>query len=75
MPSRGFYQVSDKEEGQAAERDESYKSCVITLLIFFFLCIILILVGLPWKKYNTHHIKYSDDDLGTTQVSFLNIKF
>ncbi|XP_078046576.1 neprilysin-2 [Augochlora pura] len=50
MPSRGFYEIANKEEGKAAQRDQSYRSCVLTLVIFFFLCIILVLATLPWKR-------------------------
>ncbi|XP_053997931.1 neprilysin-1-like [Hylaeus anthracinus] len=70
MPSRGSYQVTSKEEGEAAERDQSYRSCVLALVIFFFLCILLIIVSLPWK-HHTHHYEHQDEYLRKTQVSFL----
>ena len=69
MPSRGSYEVANKEEGRAAERDQSYKSCVIALLIFFFLCIILILASLPWKRYNDRYSEDKDENLVTAEVS------
>ncbi|KAG7207561.1 hypothetical protein KM043_009186 [Ampulex compressa] len=50
MPSRGSYHVASREEGKAAQRDQSYRSCVLALLIFLFLCIVLIVACLPWKK-------------------------
>ncbi|XP_076243957.1 endothelin-converting enzyme homolog [Calliopsis andreniformis] len=66
MPSRGSYQVANTEEGKAAQRDQSYRSCVLALLIFFFLCIILILAALPWKK-SYHYSEKPVEDLGVTQ--------
>ncbi|XP_076763845.1 endothelin-converting enzyme 1 [Xylocopa sonorina] len=54
MPSRYTYQITNVDEGKAAQQDQSYKSCVITLLIFFFLCVILICVGLPLNLYRSH---------------------
>ncbi|XP_076634122.1 endothelin-converting enzyme 1 isoform X2 [Colletes latitarsis] len=67
MPSREFYQVANKDEGEAAQADQSYRSCVLALLIFFFLCIILILVSLPWKRNHTYDREYQDDNWGITQ--------
>nr|XP_031850227.1 neprilysin-1-like [Nomia melanderi] len=55
--SRGVYHVTNLEEGKAAQRDQSYRSCLLSLVIFLFLCIILILASLPWRKnysYNTN---------------------
>ncbi|KMQ97773.1 endothelin-converting enzyme 2 [Lasius niger] len=56
MPFRKTYQVNNREEGKTAQRDQSYRSCLIALLIFFFMCLILILACIPWKTRN--HIEY-----------------
>ncbi|XP_029164653.1 endothelin-converting enzyme 2-like [Nylanderia fulva] len=58
MPLRKTYQVNNREEGKAAQRDQSYRSCLIALLIFFFMCLILILACIPWKTQN--YIKYKN---------------
>lgn len=70
MPSRGSYDITSPEEGKTVQSDQSYRSCVCTLLIFFFLCIILILATLPWKKSYHHSSEGSDKNLETMQVSF-----
>ncbi|XP_017792821.1 PREDICTED: neprilysin-2-like [Habropoda laboriosa] len=67
MPSRGSYQIARVGEGKAAERDESYKSCIATLLIFLFLIIIFIVAGLLWKKPNTYYPTEEDTYVGTAQ--------
>lgn len=75
MPFRETYEINNREEGKAAQRDQSYKSCIIALLIFFFLCLILIVACIPWKvkhlsdnMHNTnHHIEQE------SQVMLLNI--
>ncbi|CAK9828523.1 nep-2 [Anthophora retusa] len=66
MPSRGSYQITRVEEGKAAERDESYKSCITTLLIFLCLCIILIIASLPWRMSNTYPME-KNEHVGTAQ--------
>ncbi|XP_072763378.1 endothelin-converting enzyme 2 [Anoplolepis gracilipes] len=58
MPFRKTYQVNNREEGKAAQRDQSYRSCLVTLLIFFFMCLILILACIPWKTRN--HREYEN---------------
>lgn len=73
MPSRGSYQLANVVEGKAAERDQSYRSCVLSLLIFFFLCIILILVSLPWKSYRYYNSEEKDEYMNTMQVSLFLI--
>ncbi|KAK1116663.1 hypothetical protein K0M31_018204 [Melipona bicolor] len=67
MPSRGSYQLANVVEGKAAERDQSYRSCVLSLLIFCFLCIILILVNLPWKSYRYYNSEEKDEYVNTMQ--------
>ncbi|XP_017878530.1 endothelin-converting enzyme homolog [Ceratina calcarata] len=67
MPSRGSYQISNIEEGKVAQRDQSFRSCVVTLLIFLFLCIILILAALPWKSYNSYRPEQKDQHVETAQ--------
>ncbi|KAM0728001.1 Endothelin-converting enzyme 2 [Formica fusca] len=57
MPFRKTYQVNNREEGKAAQRDQSYRSCLVTLLIFFFMCLILILACIPWKMRNHREYK------------------
>ncbi|EGI59230.1 PREDICTED: membrane metallo-endopeptidase-like 1 [Acromyrmex echinatior] len=52
MPFRKTYQINNREQGKAAQRDQSYRSCLIALLIFFFMCLILILACKPWKVQN-----------------------
>ncbi|KAL0104924.1 hypothetical protein PUN28_016520 [Cardiocondyla obscurior] len=52
MPFCKTYQINNREEGKAAQRDQSYRSCIITLLIFFFMCLILIFACTPWKIQN-----------------------
>ncbi|KYQ56391.1 Endothelin-converting enzyme 2 [Trachymyrmex zeteki] len=49
MPFRKTYQINNQEQGKAAQRDQSYRSCLIALIIFFFICLILILACKPWK--------------------------
>ncbi|CAK9799137.1 Endothelin-converting enzyme homolog [Anthophora quadrimaculata] len=66
MPSRGSYQITRVEEGKAAERDESYKSCITTLLIFLCLCIILIIASLPWRTSDTYSTQ-KDEHVGIAQ--------
>ncbi|CAK9814996.1 nep-2 [Anthophora plagiata] len=69
MPSRGSYRITRIEEGKAAERDESYKSCITTLLIFLCLCIILIIASLPWRTSDTYPME-KDEHVGTAQHHF-----
>ncbi|XP_077262705.1 endothelin-converting enzyme 2 isoform X1 [Temnothorax americanus] len=57
MPLRKTYQINNREQGKAAQRDQSYRSCLITLLIFFFICLILILACVPWKMRNQKEYK------------------
>lgn len=61
MPAHGSYRVTSQAEGKAAERDESYKSCVITMLIFFLLCLVIILASWPWKGWHADHNKVEKD--------------
>ncbi|XP_050461245.1 neprilysin-2-like [Cataglyphis hispanica] len=58
MPFRKTYEVNNREKNKAAQRDQSYRSCLITLLIFFFMCLILILACIPWKMRN--HTEYKN---------------
>ncbi|KYN44453.1 Endothelin-converting enzyme 2 [Trachymyrmex septentrionalis] len=63
MPFRKTYQINNREQGKAAQRDQSYRSCLIALLIFFFMCLILILACKPWKvqkqrEYREPYIKH-----------------
>ncbi|XP_076291166.1 endothelin-converting enzyme 1 [Lasioglossum baleicum] len=79
MPSRGIYQVANIEEGKVIQRDQSYRSCVLTLIIFLFLCIALIVVGLLSRKsYNEdedlrsvegYHNHHEDRTKGTTSTT------
>ncbi|XP_012525662.1 neprilysin-1 [Monomorium pharaonis] len=57
MPFRKTYQINNREQGKVAQRDQSYRSCLIALLIFFFLCLILILACIPWKIQNQRNCK------------------
>ncbi|XP_068965497.1 neprilysin-1-like [Bombus flavifrons] len=67
MISRGSYQIANMEAAKAARRDQSYRSCVLSLIIFFFLCMILILVSLPWKLYRSYNSEEKGEYAGTTQ--------
>ncbi|XP_043510483.1 endothelin-converting enzyme 1-like [Frieseomelitta varia] len=67
MPSRGSYQLANVVEGRAAERDQSYRSCVSSLLIFCFFCVVLILVNLPWKSYRYYNSEEKDEYINTIQ--------
>ncbi|KAG5326857.1 MMEL1 protein, partial [Acromyrmex heyeri] len=60
MPFRKTYQINNREQGKAAQRDQSYRSCLIALLIFFFMCLILILACKPWKVQNQREYRESD---------------
>ncbi|KAK2580040.1 hypothetical protein KPH14_012326 [Odynerus spinipes] len=53
MPSRGAYQIAHQEERKATQRDQSYRICVATLLVFFMLCMIILISCIPWNKYST----------------------
>ncbi|XP_071876239.1 neprilysin-1 [Bombus fervidus] len=64
MISRGSYQIANME---AARRDQSYRSCVLSLIIFFFLCMILILASLPWKLYRSYNSEEKGEYAGTIQ--------
>ncbi|XP_011877725.1 PREDICTED: endothelin-converting enzyme 1-like [Vollenhovia emeryi] len=57
MPFRKTYQINNREQGKAAQRDQSYRSCLIALLIFFFMCLILIFACIPWKTKNQRDYK------------------
>lgn len=70
MAQRASYQITNAEEGKAAQQDQSYRSCVLALLIFLFLCIILILVSFLWKTYHFDHLEQEDEYTETAQVSF-----
>ncbi|XP_034175923.2 endothelin-converting enzyme homolog [Osmia lignaria lignaria] len=67
MPSQRSYQVTAIENNKVAEYDQSYRSCLLALIIFFFLCIILILVSLPWKKSYVNQPEYKGEQVGTAQ--------
>lgn len=73
MISRGSYQIANMEAAKAARRDQSYRSCVLSLIIFFFLCMILILVSLPWKLYRSYNSEEKGEYAGTAQVSLFLI--
>lgn len=60
MPSRGNYEVTSREEGKAAERDQSYRSCILSMLIFIILSIVLILASLPWKSFRQNRDLHND---------------
>ncbi|XP_043285626.1 endothelin-converting enzyme 1-like [Venturia canescens] len=62
MPSHGNYEVTSAEEGKVAERDQSFRSCVISMLIFILLSIVLILVSLPWRTFQTRQIHRPESD-------------
>ncbi|XP_014481809.1 PREDICTED: uncharacterized protein LOC106748107 [Dinoponera quadriceps] len=62
MPCRQTYEMNKREINKAAQRDQSYRNCLIALLIFFFLCIILILACLPWKTRSRQG--YGNDEHG-----------
>ncbi|XP_076648540.1 neprilysin isoform X2 [Halictus rubicundus] len=64
MPSRGFYEVANVEEGKVVHRDQSYRSCILTLIIFLFLCIVLIVVGLLLRKSHSYN---KDEDLRSVE--------
>ncbi|XP_012058483.1 PREDICTED: endothelin-converting enzyme 1-like [Atta cephalotes] len=59
MPFRKTYQINNREQDKAAQRDQSYRSCLIALLIFFFMCLILILACKPWKVQNQREYRES----------------
>lgn len=56
------YHINNREEGKAAQRDQSYRNCLVTLLIFFFMCLILILACIPWKtrSYREYKNEYTE---------------
>ncbi|XP_025268661.1 neprilysin-2-like isoform X1 [Camponotus floridanus] len=56
------YQINNREEGKVAQRDQSYRNCLITLLIFFFMCLILIIACIPWKtrSYREYKNEYTE---------------
>ncbi|EFN77756.1 Neprilysin-2 [Harpegnathos saltator] len=60
MPCRQTYEVNKRQLNKAAQRDQSYRNCLGALLIFFFLCLILILACIPWKTRNQG--RYSSDE-------------
>ncbi|XP_015180259.1 PREDICTED: neprilysin-2-like [Polistes dominula] len=53
MPSRGSYRIANQEEHKIAQRDQSFKNCIATLLVFFFLFIFILIANLTWTKSNT----------------------
>ncbi|XP_060815652.1 neprilysin-1-like [Bombus pascuorum] len=67
MISRGSYQIANMEAAKAARQDQSYRSCVLSLIIFFFLCMILILASLPWKLYRSYNSEEKGEYAGTIQ--------
>ncbi|CAL7935926.1 unnamed protein product [Xylocopa violacea] len=67
MPSRCSYQIANVEEGKAAQQDQSYRSCIITLLIFFFLCIILIIPLILFKPYHSYYPNQQIESIKETQ--------
>ncbi|XP_020300189.1 neprilysin-2-like isoform X3 [Pseudomyrmex gracilis] len=67
MPSRTYH--VNREQGKAAQRDQSYKSCLTALLIFFFLCLVLIIACKPWtktEKYKDYFEHYHGEETKTT---------
>jgi len=68
MSFRETYEITSREEGKAAQRDQSYKSCIIALLIFFFLCLIFIVACIPWKIRNLTDDTYNKDQQIELQV-------
>ncbi|RLU21087.1 hypothetical protein DMN91_007703, partial [Ooceraea biroi] len=71
MPFRETYEINNREEGKAAQRDQSYKSCVLALLIFFFLCLILIVSCIPWKIQNlTDNTHDTDQHIGRQESQY-----
>ncbi|XP_074095408.1 membrane metallo-endopeptidase-like 1 isoform X2 [Cotesia typhae] len=50
MPS-GSYEVTQKPNTHQ-NNDQSYKNCIITMILFVMMCIIIILATWPWKGSN-----------------------
>ena len=69
MPVRGSYQIANREEGKALERDESYKSCILAMVIFILLCSILIIAGVCLKKRLSDYREHDKDIIQTAGVS------
>lgn len=77
MPS-GAYQVSSPAAIKTAERDQSFRNCVVTMFVFIMLCLIIILATTPWRKsrFATDHNNLESDDLnsqGNTNNTGINI--
>ncbi|XP_069690514.1 uncharacterized protein [Periplaneta americana] len=58
--TRGFYTVQEMEATKQAGRDNSYRTCVLTLFIFLTLCIILIVI--TWTTWKPTPSKGVTDD-------------
>lgn len=50
MPS-ATYEVTQKPNTHQ-NNDQSYKNCIITMILFVMMCIIIILATWPWKGSN-----------------------
>lgn len=62
--AKGVYHLQEGplEKAEPNNRvDNSFKSCICILLVVLAICIIVLLVGLPWKKFgnNDHYSQVS----------------
>ncbi|XP_003707770.2 endothelin-converting enzyme 1 [Megachile rotundata] len=74
MPSRRSYQITSVESSKAIGQDQSYRSCLLALIIFFFLCIILILASLPWKRNHAGRSEYKAEQEKTYHLHGYHIQ-
>lgn len=68
--ARGDYTVQEVEALKQAERDSSYRTCVLTMFIFLALCIILLVIAwTTWKPTNEKEA-YSYHSVSQTHSKF-----
>jgi hypothetical protein len=73
--ARGDYTVQEVEALKQAERDSSYRTCILTMFIFLALCIILLVIAwTTWKPsdekeaYPHHSVSQRDSNFSCSLI-------
>lgn len=71
MPFRETLRIYNRE--RAAKRERSFRRCLVVLIAFFFLCLILLLANIPWKKYEGKGKEHHNASIHMPQVIIVSL--